>query len=228
MAYWNDIHQKNQTRKRDIVLGEIFDTSHDILSWVKKEEKKIEKRHTWVKNLRGAIHFVFMTSIIFIILLLASNWSAYTTFARALIKPEALVAEKVQMEGGIAQTEITESTDTTNTRQLRKQRLMRKNLEKNQVATPELGADYFNQDISHVSLSVNIAPYEDRIIIPKIGKNIPLVNVEHHDAENSNEWQDIFMKELENGVVKYPGSADPGEKGNSFIFGHSSNYPWAK
>lgn len=79
-----------------------------------------------------------MTSIIFIILLLASNWSAYTTFARALIKPEALVAEKVQMEGGIAQTEITESTDTTNARQLRKQRLIRKNLEKNQVATPEL------------------------------------------------------------------------------------------
>jgi sortase A len=75
---------------------------------------------------------------------------------------------------------------------------------------------------------VNIAPYEDRIIIPKIGKNIPLVNVEHHDADSSNEWHKIFMKELENGIIKYPGSADPGESGNSFIFGHSSNYPWAK
>jgi sortase (surface protein transpeptidase) len=94
--------------------------------------------------------------------------------------------------------------------------------------TPELSADYFNQDVSHISLSVNIAPYEDRIIIPKIGKNIPLVNVEHHDADSSNEWQKIFMKELENGVVKYPGSADPGQKGNSFIFGHSSNYLWSK
>lgn len=228
MAYWNDIHQKNHTKKHDIVLGEIFDTSHDILNWVKKEEKKIEKHHSWVKNLRGMVHFIFMTSIIFLILLLASNWSAYSAFARALIQPEALAAEKIQMEGGIADTEMNESTDTTNARQLRKQRLMRKNLEKNQIATPALGADYFNQDVAHVSLSVNIAPYEDRIIIPKIGKNIPLVNVEHHDADNSTEWQKIFMKELENGVVKYPGSADPGEKGNSFIFGHSSNYPWAK
>jgi sortase (surface protein transpeptidase) len=94
--------------------------------------------------------------------------------------------------------------------------------------TPELGASYFDQDISRVSLSVNIAPYEDRIIIPKIGKNIPLVNVEHHDANSSNEWHKIFMKELENGIVKYPGSADPGQSGNSFIFGHSSNFPWAK
>ncbi|MCB9806957.1 hypothetical protein H6768_03625 [Candidatus Peribacteria bacterium] len=79
-----------------------------------------------------------------------------------------------------------------------------------------------------MSLSVNIAPYEDRIIIPKIGKNIPLVNVEHHDASSSTEWHKIFMKELENGIIKYPGSANPGEAGNSFIFGHSSNYPWAK
>jgi sortase A len=34
------------------------------------------------------------------------------------------------------------------------------------------------------------------------------------------------MKELENGVIRYPGSAKPGEQGNSFIFGHSSNFPW--
>jgi sortase A len=34
------------------------------------------------------------------------------------------------------------------------------------------------------------------------------------------------MKELEYGIVRYPGSAKPGEKGNSFIFGHSSNFPW--
>jgi len=26
--------------------------------------------------------------------------------------------------------------------------------------------------------------------------------------------------------VRYPGTARPGENGNAFIFGHSSNYPW--
>lgn len=36
------------------------------------------------------------------------------------------------------------------------------------------------------------------------------------------------MKELERGIVKYPWSADPGQDGNSFIFWHSSNFPWAK
>lgn len=77
-------------------------------------------------------------------------------------------------------------------------------MQKTESEVPELGASYFDQDISRVSLSVNIAPYEDRIIIPKIGKNIPLVNVEHHEADTSNEWHKIFMKELERGIVKYP------------------------
>jgi len=27
-------------------------------------------------------------------------------------------------------------------------------------------------------------------------------------------------------VVRYPGSAKPGTDGNTFIFGHSSNFPW--
>ena len=138
-----------------------------------------------------------MTSIIFLILLLASNWSAYSAFARALIQPEALVAEKIQLEGSIAQVDMAGSTEASTVKQDRKQRLLRRNLEKNQTVAPELGADYFNQDVSQVSLSVNIAPYEDRIIIPKIGKNIPLINVEHHDANSSNEWHKIFMKELE-------------------------------
>ncbi len=26
--------------------------------------------------------------------------------------------------------------------------------------------------------------------------------------------------------MRYPGTARPGEVGNAFIFGHSSNYPW--
>jgi sortase A len=42
------------------------------------------------------------------------------------------------------------------------------------------------------------------------------------------ELNNIFMEELENGVIRYPGSALPGQDGNAFIFGHSSNFPWIK
>lgn len=77
-----------------------------------------------------------------------------------------------------------------------------------------------------INLDIAITPYENRIVIPKIGKNIPLVEVWARNVESVNELHDIFMEELEDGVVRYPGSALPGEVWNSFIFGHSSNFPW--
>lgn len=89
-------------------------------------------------------------------------------------------------------------------RQARVQKIIKRQLEKNQVTTQEIGLSYFDQDISDISLSLEITPYEDRILIPRIGKNIPLINVEHKDASNSKEWNTVFMKELENGIIKYP------------------------
>lgn len=37
-----------------------------------------------------------------------------------------------------------------------------------------------------------------------------------------------YQSALQHGVVHYPGTADPGEYGNVYIFGHSSDLPWAK
>lgn len=37
-----------------------------------------------------------------------------------------------------------------------------------------------------------------------------------------------FQEALRRGVVHYPGTALPGQFGNVYIFGHSSDYPWAK
>ena len=81
-------------------------------------------------------------------------------------------------------------------------------------------------DNKNISLKIEITPYENRVVIPKIGKNIPLVEIKNRKIDSEHELEDIFMKELENGVVRYPGSAIPWEEWNSFIFGHSSNFPW--
>jgi len=73
-------------------------------------------------------------------------------------------------------------------------------------------------------------PFENRIIIPKIGKNVPIVRPSM-DALMKEDWkqfeEDIQIA-LRDGVVHYPGSARPGQAGNFFITGHSSYYPWDK
>lgn len=55
------------------------------------------------------------------------------------------------------------------------------------------------------------------VAVPSIGIKVPLVYVEQVDEQ-------VFQQALEHGVVRYPGTADPGSVGNIFIFGHSSDY----
>ena len=44
-------------------------------------------------------------------------------------------------------------------------------------------------------------------------------------------WSDDpkdFDKDLQSGVIHYPGTAMPGQIGTTYISGHSSNFAWAK
>lgn len=58
---------------------------------------------------------------------------------------------------------------------------------------------------------------EPEVIIPKINVEIPVV----YDLKTIDEA--AVQKGLESGVVHYPTSPDPGQKGNVVIVGHSSN-----
>ena len=60
---------------------------------------------------------------------------------------------------------------------------------------------------------------DKRLIIPKLKINAPII----FSASAS---QRQIKEDLKKGVVHYPDTAFPGEKGNVFIIGHSSNYFW--
>lgn len=73
-----------------------------------------------------------------------------------------------------------------------------------------------------------VGPYEDRLIIPKLGENVPIVRP-GMDALMKEDWKQFetdIQVALKGGVVHYPGSARPGQAGNFFLTGHSSYYPW--
>lgn len=78
-------------------------------------------------------------------------------------------------------------------------------------------------DAGDEALSVNAPPRmaADRLVIASLGLDVPLVYV----AEKS---EAAFQVALRDGVVHYPGTALPGQPGNAYYFGHSSDYAWAK
>ncbi len=78
------------------------------------------------------------------------------------------------------------------------------------------------------SLNFRVTPDSNFIFIPKIGQNAPIVEAPK-DNLIAQRWEDLekdIQHALKNGVVHYPGTAAPGEKGNFFITGHSSYYFW--
>jgi len=77
-------------------------------------------------------------------------------------------------------------------------------------------------------LDIDIAPSDNRIVVPRIDQNIPIVRVSS-DSLIRRDWQaleDEMQDALKDGVVHYPGTSLPGETGNIVITGHSSYFPW--
>lgn len=77
-------------------------------------------------------------------------------------------------------------------------------------------------------LNIDIAPVDDRILIPRIGQNVPVVQVPT-DKLIQKDWAALegqIQDALRNGVVHFPGTAYPGQDGNVVVTGHSSYFPW--
>ncbi len=77
-------------------------------------------------------------------------------------------------------------------------------------------------------LELELAPSDNRIIIPRINQNIPIIRVSSENLINR-DWKALendMQEALKNGVVHYPGTSLPGKTGNTVITGHSSYFPW--
>ncbi|OGB74525.1 hypothetical protein A2V68_02860 [candidate division Kazan bacterium RBG_13_50_9] len=64
-----------------------------------------------------------------------------------------------------------------------------------------------------------VIPQDSRLVIPKIGVDVPIVFVD------STSNKDI-LEAIKDGVVHYADTAMPGRIGNMFVTGHSSYYWW--
>ncbi len=60
----------------------------------------------------------------------------------------------------------------------------------------------------------------DHLWIDSLNISAPLKYVD--EAKES-----VFQAALKDGVVHFPGTALPGQLGNAYYFGHSSDYPWS-
>ena len=199
-------------------------TENIIISKVKKEYKVLKEI---LKTAVFWIKYIITSAFIFWILLLTTNFSAYSNIIQSYIFKDQNKQESISLlssvnAGKITENNILDKKEDNNNKNENIINLKTEHSTKNFSIKKILTKN--NND--NIDLDINIVPYENRIVIPKIGKSIPLVDIVETTVESKNKLENILMKELEFGIVRYPWTAKPGEKWNSFIFGHSSNFPW--
>jgi len=82
------------------------------------------------------------------------------------------------------------------------------------------GSDRFGQEqVDGFGQHTEVIPEDDRLIIPRLAVNAPLLFPEDADEQS-------ILEALQDGVARYPDTALPGEVGNFFVTGHSSQLIW--
>lgn len=200
---------------------ELYDKDYLLLKDYLTDEVEFENKKTFFTFSRIKSSFSFLTKYIltslgiFLLLMVSTNYKAYVNIANSYINKDEMSRNNESLLNSVKATNITnvEKKETT---------------KKDDDNLNNSLKSFVNLKEEKPSLDIDITPYENRIIIPKIGKNIPLVDVKNRTISWQSELHNIFMQELEKWVVRYPGSVRPWEIGNSFIFWHSSNFPWIK
>lgn len=189
-------------------------------------------RRVSVPRIQFVFYYLSISAIVFVVLLASTNWNSYSTVLSAYLNPQALTDSQNDIISVLDKSRVMVYADnSTNTGVVEEEQTsIKKKLEESNATIRE---DRFSPKRlipgeAKINIDLDITPYDNRIIIPKIGKNIPLVDVKLDAGFDFDHIENIFMQELEKGIVRYPGTAKPGETGNAFIFGHSSNYPWMK
>ncbi|MBD3327695.1 sortase [Candidatus Peregrinibacteria bacterium] len=175
---------------------------------VKKETESAppKKKSGLGRKLWNFLEWVSVSAVIFIIFFFVMNFSSYSELLQLKLgrlfgtyQPNPYIEGQLDGNGGNADESLLPYRDSS------------------ELARQEIPP-----------LNLDIAPPDDRVIIPRINKNVPIVGV---STENlvKRDWtalENDIQDALRYGVVHYPGTAEPGETGNVVVTGHSSYFPW--
>lgn len=165
------------------------DISNHNNSFIYKTKYKLKKLSIFI----GFIKYLSTSSLIFAILILTANYSAYIDVAKSYLYEKEIKIEAKSILNSVEASKITSK--------LKEKKEINKKISEDIIKSKKSKYSIKNLVLEtnkeKPKLDIEITPYENRIIIPKITKNIPLVDIKQKSVSGSEELEDIFMKELE-------------------------------
>ncbi|MBT5237027.1 sortase [Candidatus Peregrinibacteria bacterium] len=172
--------------------------------WVMRKNNSAKQYNRGTLFMLDAVRFGGTFSAIFVALFVSLNYQSFFQIITPYLDP----VERISQSGNVS------GIDSA-----LKDKLMK---------SPML-ATAGREEGNLLSYLPSIGPPENRIIVPKLGLNVPLVTPSYSSLLKE-DWEGVeedIQDALKHGVVHYPGTARPGQAGNFFVTGHSSYYPWA-
>lgn len=170
-----------------------------------KEDKPPKKERTFKDIFKDATRQIVASAIILIIGVVVLNWSSYSKIA--LNEWQKFFGEE---QSNPLQELVEEAPKQID-------QIVLKTSQNPEVQKKQIPP-----------LDLEISPSDNRLIIPRINENIPVVRISS-EALVRRDWGALeaeMQLALKNGVVHYPGTSLPGQSGNVAITGHSSYFPW--
>ncbi len=175
---------------------------HDpLLQYEHLAQKSTSKKpHIFYRIFKFVSLYLVLTGTIFAILMGVLNFSAYSAMVTNWANPDLMMSRQGDIESALTNANVAvhaadmiESQDSLETITA-----------KVALSDPDIvyarsyDADRLLSGITPTSsdATFSVTPYENRLIIPRLGKNIPLVDVEHDAHAKFGEMQDVFMEEL--------------------------------
>ncbi|MSR86674.1 sortase [Candidatus Peribacteria bacterium] len=189
-------------------IAAFFRTAWNFLAqpvWVPTRKREIKQYSRGMLFLLDIVRFGGTFTMIFLFLFVALNYDSFWQITRS----------KVTMVLSSPTIESLESEEDT---------AMIETLKQGAKQSPDS-----RERGELLSFLPGVGPPDNRILIPKLRLNIPLVTPPV-DSLIRQDWDQVetdIQTALTDGVVHYPGTARPGQAGNFFVTGHSSYYPWA-
>lgn len=225
-----EVQDQDNKKKDDLlsssILLEVEEEIDENANFEIVEETQIKEKWKILWYVKFLIKYSITSLWIFLVLLVSTNYNAYLSIINSYIKQEEMEENEQSIIKSVNASYIKEKIiEKKEEEKVEEEKDNETDKNQNSTSITNILNKTKKEDIS---LNIEITPYENRIVIPKIWKNVPLVEVKNKKVSWEKELNDIFMQELESWVVRYPGSQKPWEEWNTFIFWHSSNFPWIK
>lgn len=191
----------------------------DHLERLAKNKKPINNTNSIFKEVKTLI---IIFCIVFVSMLIFTNINLFANSLSSSLdlnnpKPVRSRDDNAQIDGSISTIIESNSKRLEETQSLIDQFSTYTQIEKSISPSTE---SLLQERLKKYEFDFNTLPPTNRLIIPSLSMDIPLVDSQYKDAKDFTIQN--FDKELMNGVVKYPTTPYPWQWGNTLIFGHTS------